>query len=158
MKRRNRRFECVYAGPPMPQNDKKNDGSEAEAGAKKPYPECFFEDEPAPNEPAMLCVYAGPDMMSSRAKKAKEPLMQAVYACPPVRAELGAEMNEVYAGPDMFCDREERTPIFCPKCGFKCAKSANFCSNCGASLKPDKQQKRRRGFFARPKGNRDELV
>lgn len=247
-----REFRCVYAGPEMfggtkDDNDADNannadNADNAENGNERPpYPDSFKEDgresplgrvdgdpkepekdgmrrgEPlmqavyacpplppvsdgAPEPPAfgkhrMRCVYAGPEMFKNRDRR---PPMAPVYAAPvpssPMPSAPEAGMNEVYAGPDMternglpvqeriencpkcgffnnasakFCQNcgEKLMRIrICPACGLELAENAGFCSECGAQLDESDPATRakmphiRKGFVARPKGTRDELV
>ncbi len=120
------------------------------------------------NMPIMQAVYACPPSVHKNAGQffEKKPSMQRVYDGPRVRRGADAEMNEVYAGPGMMGELG-----FCGACGAKLNENAKFCSNCGARVgaagesdssgqaqPPKKPGMIRKGFIARPKGNRDELV
>ncbi|MBR5947522.1 MAG: zinc ribbon domain-containing protein [Clostridia bacterium] len=223
MKKRRGDIRCVYAGPEFfaDKNGEKDENGEA---PKKPYPDSFAADEENP-VPEMEGVYADPRMSEKNNMRRTEPLMQAVYACPPMRpvndepqmmcVYAGPEMmsgslrpknqrgqfvkpsdetvmNEVYAGPDMMerelefreqlsacpkcgnncnaaanfcpnCGEKLVKPRYCPDCGMLIDESANFCQNCGAPIPhaeaaPPRKTVIRNGFIARPKGSRDELV
>lgn len=253
MKKRNGEFRCVYAGPEffarqngqapddnepsgVESGDNTQAGEQQSENAPPSYPDSFKEggEEPNGSEPpieagrrrgTMRILYAGPELQKKNNMRRDGPLMQAVYACPPmppvsdepqmmcvyagpemmsgklrpkdlpgqfVKNPDDAAMNEVYGGPDMTgaeLDVREQL-ICCPSCGCECNASANFCQSCGEKLvkprfcaacgnsldeaanfcpncgapasregaEPPKKQTLRKGFFARPKGSRDELV
>lgn len=226
MRKRDGSIKCVYAGPPIPTKDEEKAAQNSETEEeRKPYPDSFAEEPISTSDPTMMLVYAGPGMMNRRNTRKGEPLMQAVYACPPMRPvsdepqmmcvyagpeimsgklrpdnmpgqflkdDKDTAMNEVYAGPEMMeGELEVREQLLsCPKCGFSCNAAANFCPNCGEKLLKQrycsecgksidenanycqscgapipqaeaalpKKTTLRKGFFARPRGNRDELV
>ena len=229
--KKNGEFKCVYAGPDFfarknGQKPDENDAREPE-NERKSYPDSFKDEqiEGKNRRNSMRILYAGPELRNKSKFRQGEPLMQAVYACPPmppvsdepqmmcvyagpemmsgklrpenlpgqfVPKQEDTVMNELYAGPEMMeAALEVREQFaFCPNCGAKNNAAANFCSNCGEKLikarfclccgnklddsanfcpncgakassggqEPPKKPILRKGFLARPKGSRDELV
>ncbi|MBR3298823.1 MAG: zinc ribbon domain-containing protein [Clostridia bacterium] len=138
---------AVYAGPDIMSGRIK----------RKDMPGAFA---PKPSDPSMNEVYAGPDMWD--ASQPDEPGEQ--LACPRCGAPAAPGMN--------FCPNcgipfeAASAKRFCSECGRECAPSDRFCSACGSKLygapaapeKPQRPAIKRKGFIARPRGNKDELV
>ena len=170
-------MRAVYACPPMrPVSDDPPmmavyAGPDIMSGRIRPkdMPGAFA---PKPSDPPMHDVYAGPDMWADR--KPDEPGEQ--LACPRCGAASAPGMN--------FCPNcgipfeAASAKRFCSECGRECAPSDRFCSDCGSKLngastastapaapaapaapeKPQRSAVKRKGFIARPRGNKDELV
>lgn len=197
MKKRNGEFRCVYAGPdffdrkngqkpdenelPAPENDELElEVRELEPEAERPsYPDSFKEGGEVPCEAekrrnTMRILYAGPELRNKNNIRWDEPLMQAVYACPPM-PPVSDECEQFVSCPNCGsvcgadtnfcanCGEKLLEMRKCSRCGTLLDEGANFCRNCGApaSDKGEETPKKpflRKGFFARPKGSRDELV
>lgn len=191
MKKRNGEFRCVYAGPEFfaRQNGESSDEPvnieptepEAQETERESYPESFKANEneddrlEAKKRRARLRIlYAGPEMLDRNNMHKGEPLMQAVYACPPLPS-VSDECEQFVSCPNCGsvcgaatnfcanCGEKLLEMRKCSRCGTLLDEGANFCRNCGApaSDKGEEMPKKpflRKGFFARPKGSRDELV
>lgn len=197
MKKRNGEFRCVYAGPdffdrkngqkpdenklPAPENDELElEVRELEPEAERPsYPDSFKEGGEVPCEAekrrnTMRILYAGPELRNKNNIRWDEPLMQAVYACPPM-PPVSDEREQLVSCPICgavcsdganfcaSCGARLIKPRFCCECGNKLNEAANFCPSCGAKAsdagrEPPKKPTLRKGFLARPNGSRDELV
>lgn len=178
--KKNGEFKCVYAGPDFfarknGQKPDENDAREPE-NDRKSYPDSFKDEqsERKNRRNSMRILYAGPELRNKNNVPQGEPLMQAVYACPPMPPvsdeceqfafcpSCGAK-NNAAANFCSNCGEKLMKARFCLCCGNKLDDSANFCPNCGAKAssggqEPPEKPILRKGFLARPKGSRDELV
>lgn len=102
---------------------------------------------------AMSEVYAGPELM----ERGDAPLQERVSECPSC-----GFTNIASAKFCQNCGEKLGLCRICTSCGAKVSEGANFCIECGASI-PELEPRTkaphiRKGFIARPKGTRDELV
>lgn len=196
MKKRNGEFRCVYAGPEffarqngqapddnepsgVESGDNTQAGEQQSENAPPSYPDSFKEGGEEPREAekrrnTMRRLYAGPELRNKNNMRWDEPLMQAVYACPPM-PPVSDEREQLVSCPICgavcsdganfcaSCGARLIKPRLCCECGNKLDEAANFCPSCGAKAsdaghEPPKKPTLRKGFLARPKGSRDELV